>query len=394
MDRILSFKESVVTQLEKVFDQMNMPPNAQGQSQGQGQEPGGQADQAGPSQVPPGGEAGSSSATNTSYQAGVRYTPGSGYTSMADVASPHPTTLQGSNASSTVGQGPQPGVATQPVSQGPQPTQADQQIAGPQSQGGAQGLPQTGHVRQTVAAINQGQAGPGQQQAAGGYGQPQQPGVAAGGQSGQAASRDQQQPRGGAGQQGQIVPGQQQQTTGEQPPAAGGFRQNVPQQNQPYLGPASARPAQQQSYVPLSVRNPQPASGSQVAGYGSEPQQMKNPAQDQRLPQEQYSYPPSYQASTAGGSSRMTVGQAQQGYYGGGSATEPPQVSAAPQITAAPETSLSDTEWLKSFRKVCSLDAVQFADIWTLYDSDGKSNCFSFQSGILPDFDLRPLWGS
>ncbi len=385
MDRILSFKESVVSQLEKAFDKMNMPPNAQGegqgegQCQGQGQDPGGDACQAGASQAaPPDGDVASSSAVNTSgFQARVSYSAGTGFTSMADVASPHPDTLQSSKPCSRVGTG----------SQGSQSIPVGQPSTGPQSQAAAQGTPPAGHVRQTVAAINQGQAGTsqqqaatgqqlaatgqqlaatGQQQATGGYGQPQQPGLAAAGQAGQVTNRDQQQ---------------------QQSPA-GGYRQYANQQNQPYLGPASARPTQQQAYVPLSERHQFPASGnqsvgsqsigSQPAGYAPEAQKMKSSAQDQRLPQEQYSYPPSYQASTGAG--KMTVGQAQQGYYGGVSVSAPQQVTAPqPQVTApqsdvtAPQPSLSDTEWLKNFRKVCALDAVQFADIWTLYDSDGKS---------------------
>ena len=32
-----------------------------------------------------------------------------------------------------------------------------------------------------------------------------------------------------------------------------------------------------------------------------------------------------------------------------------------------------DSSWLRQFRAMCKLDAVQFADIWTLYDQDGES---------------------
>ncbi len=380
-----------MSQLEKAFDKMNMPPNAQaegqGEGQGQGQDPGGESGQAGASQVaPPDGDIGSSTAVNTSgFQARVSYSAGTGFTSMADVASPHPNTLQSSDTCSTAG----------PGSQVSQSIPVGQPSTGLQSQTAAQGTPPTGHVRQTVAAINQGQAGTsqqqaatgqqlaatgqqlaatgqqqaatgqqlaanGQQQATGGYGQPQQPGLAAGGQPGQVASRDQQQQS-----------------------SVGGYKQNVAQQNQPYLGPASARPTQQQAYVPLSERHQLPASGSQSVGsqspgYASEAQKMKSSAQGQLLPQEQYSYPPSYQAST--GASKMTVAQAQQGYYSGVNVSAPQQVTAPQsQVTASQsditelQPSLSDTEWLKNFRKVCALDAVQFADIWTLYDSDGKS---------------------
>ena len=36
-----------------------------------------------------------------------------------------------------------------------------------------------------------------------------------------------------------------------------------------------------------------------------------------------------------------------------------------------------DSSWLRNFRAMCKLDAVQFGDIWTLYDQDGEYNISS-----------------